>query len=849
MNLHFYFEDGQDLEITKHDIRNNSFVDFVSNENEVRIGTACSCELDVDIKNTNKEYSNYKFKNSKCIVHTNDNEKLGVFYVSEVTKTKTTISIKMEDQLKQTDETWLGMSFPCSIFEILTNVCYQCRLNLENTIEDFKNFNLIVKSSEGLEGVSCRTILKYVAEVLGTFCIVNVDGNLEFKWYDFNNIKNTIDYKQTNGFDINEIDTKRDGVLIKNDKNTIQVGDSSCSFIIENNPLLFSLSDNELYEIGMEIWNNTKQMEFTSGSYQLRTIPNEVRAGGVVRIIDEDGNERISIITQITIDNDNSCTIESFGDNDNIENSKSTSTVSSKKEIYTSEISYGRIKNNQHIKTKQGIFTICEKQVSNVSRFTQVNMELSILFKHTPNKFVYFSIYADKIRLKKEIPILCHEGINFFNFSEIVDTSNMISTLYSLKVRVEDGCEIDIEPGDAVMSLKIKGGRIVETQATDQYTHERVGTFRVGDLTFQKLKTGTIIDKLDENEDITLKILNVKYGPWDISKLQNGSVMASIFDDGTLFIKGDNVNEMKSLGSTWGNGNPWYKNRGEITRVLVSNCYNLGAFAFARDYAGTKFTSITIKNVQRIDEQACASITEWHDNAIDYSITFGSNEINTQYFGVGCFANSNLVVNNPQFDYMKMTTIEENEEVHIIPSGPIIEKNAFKGCTGIDGIVYISSLNSVESGAFQGCSNIDLVRIGTISPTIIENSDGTHTIKRTIDFKSTCFKDCSQLSYVMLPGSDGTFLIQQDIKTIEVWDEAFSGINDIIVTCPIDTISWANPYLKFIGNNAFKPNVYGNSRLSLGGSCTIKREDESYIINNLKSTYGFTEVYGYVLVD
>ena len=202
---------------------------------------------------------------------------------------------------------------------------------------------------------------------------------------------------------------------------------------------------------------------------------------------------------------------------------------------------------------------------------------------------------------------------------------------------------------------------------------------------------------------------------WDISQNGDGSVMATLSDDGTLTISGNG--EMKD----WRNSSDgaWYDNR-EIKNVIINNgVTSIGKSAFS--YC-SNLISITIPNsVTSIGGKAFVSCRSLTSITIPDSVT----SIGGDAFGC-CESLTSINVDSNNEKYMsdngvlytkdKKTLIQypskkEGTEYLILQGVESIGEFAFSDCTSLTNITIPNSVTSIGVDAFYKCTSLTNITI------------------------------------------------------------------------------------------------------------------------------------------
>ena len=274
---------------------------------------------------------------------------------------------------------------------------------------------------------------------------------------------------------------------------------------------------------------------------------------------------------------------------------------------------------------------------------------------------------------------------------------------------------------------------------------------------------------------------------WDISQNGDGSVMATLSDDGTLTISGNG--EMKFWNSNFFVA--WDSNRKNIKNVIINNgVTSIGNFAFSDC---TSLTNITIPNsVTSIGDYAFYGC----ENLINITIPNSVTSIGNFAFCM-CTSLTSINVDSNNEKYMsdngvlytkdKKTLIQypskkEKTEYIILQGTTSIENYAFHYCTNLTNITIPNSVTSIGDNAFYGCENLINITIPN-SVTSIGNDVFNGCISLTsinVDSNNEKYMSDNGVLYtkdkkilIKYPGKkEGTeYLILQGVESIE--DYAF----------------------------------------------------------------------------
>ena len=306
---------------------------------------------------------------------------------------------------------------------------------------------------------------------------------------------------------------------------------------------------------------------------------------------------------------------------------------------------------------------------------------------------------------------------------------------------------------------------------------------------------------------------------WDISQNGDGSVMATLSDDGTLTISGNG--KMKD----WRNSSDeaWDSNRKNIKNVIINNgVTSIGNFAFSDC---TSLTNITIPNsVTSIGDYAFYGC----ENLINITIPNSVTSIGNFAFCM-CTSLTSINVDSNNEKYMsdngvlytkdKKTLIQypskkEKTEYIILQGTTSIGNYAFHYCTNLTNITIPNSVTSIGDDAFYICTNLinitipnSVTSIGYRAFYLCKSLTNITIPDGVISIKNQTFYCCESLTRLIIPSS-----------VISIGDYAFHYCTNLTnITIPNSVTS--------IGNDVF------NGCISLT-SINVDSNNEKYMSDN-----------------
>ena len=166
--------------------------DGVSGTSKFEVGTAIINQLTIMVFNGADAFSDYDFTDAVLTVWVGmplDDRiewlKKGVFNATDPTTTPGVITLKALDNMSKFDQAYDGgIGFPSTLQSIVQYCCTQCGVLLVNG--EFPNFRYQINKNPFTDttNITYRAIIAYCALLAGCYARCNVDGRLEFKWFD-----------------------------------------------------------------------------------------------------------------------------------------------------------------------------------------------------------------------------------------------------------------------------------------------------------------------------------------------------------------------------------------------------------------------------------------------------------------------------------------------------------------------------------------------------------------------------------------------------------------------------------------------------------------------------------------
>lgn len=196
-------KDGTLLEIDNSQISQGAtkIDDGVTGSNKFTIGSAISNKLTLSLNNRYDAFSDYDFTDAVVTTWVGKQFssgiewlKKGVYNTDDPTATPAILSLECLDNMSKFDTIYDGgIGFPATLQAIVQYCCTQCGVLLVNG--EFPNYRYQISKNPFTDttNITYRAIIAYCALLAGCYARCNVDGRLEFKWYDTSAFDDIID--------------------------------------------------------------------------------------------------------------------------------------------------------------------------------------------------------------------------------------------------------------------------------------------------------------------------------------------------------------------------------------------------------------------------------------------------------------------------------------------------------------------------------------------------------------------------------------------------------------------------------------------------------------------------------
>ncbi len=213
--------DGTELTVTnEHIMQGGVLIDDAVSEDDsfTAVGSTIINSATLILYNNDEIYSDYDFTNATVIVYTALNIdgtptpepplKKGTFTIDNATYNNATITLTAFDNMEQFDRPYSlsELTYPTTLLQIVLNACSECGVTLANSSLNFPHNNYRVTTRPSEDVTTFRDVISYCAMIAGCFARCNVNGKLEFKWFDTETL-----YNDTRSYDGGTFDPWTEG--------------------------------------------------------------------------------------------------------------------------------------------------------------------------------------------------------------------------------------------------------------------------------------------------------------------------------------------------------------------------------------------------------------------------------------------------------------------------------------------------------------------------------------------------------------------------------------------------------------------------------------------------------------
>lgn len=295
----------------------------VNSQTNLTVGDTTAAEVDVEIRSPAKEITAGE-KLTYYQIEDDVENLIGIFYAEAPTvATKASIRFKAYDgkaKLAVDFSEWLNNhqeGFPMTVRSLGNAACEVAGLVLAADSFQFENLSIPAFYAQG---VTCRQVIGWIAQLNGSFVACNTAGEIFFDWYRETDIS------------IEKTDFSQDGLSKKtystdliqrvqfkqevNDVGVIYPADADGNvFSISQNGIAALLDSDTLRTIAQHLYNKLEAVTYTPLSVKLPKRTTKIKAGDIVSVTDGNGETVKTYVMKVYLDSSGT-QISSTGDQD-----------------------------------------------------------------------------------------------------------------------------------------------------------------------------------------------------------------------------------------------------------------------------------------------------------------------------------------------------------------------------------------------------------------------------------------------------------------------------------------------------------------------------------------------------
>ena len=302
--------DGVQKALTYDDLLSFKISGNGSSDENLSFGYVSACEISFSIDNLDGRWDDTSFKDvewtlkmGKNLSWTESEEvQIGIFKTQEALVSDGAVNIKATDNMQKFEVKFKGINYPCTLHDLVVQCCKQCNVVFKE--EAHPNMDLVLDGAYQLTQITCRKVISLAAEICGCFAIINSFGELEFRWFDTQNIAAEYNVDDTLEFKPGKDEIVAGGTSVIFDGRTHSYGSGSEKInLTEDNRLLMFLSDDQIHTILEQIFNKREAtLIYNEGSFSAVGEP-ALEIGDVILIRDKNGISYKLLVSNLILSN------------------------------------------------------------------------------------------------------------------------------------------------------------------------------------------------------------------------------------------------------------------------------------------------------------------------------------------------------------------------------------------------------------------------------------------------------------------------------------------------------------------------------------------------------------------
>lgn len=326
IRLDFTFVDGHQMSVNNSGVWQGGlrFEEAVSGDSEFQIGSAIINKLNITLNNISDQYSSYVFEGATVIAYiglelsngTTEMVRRGTYIVDSVTGQNASL-IKLEclDYMTKFDVPYSEVDtiYPATLGKIVRDICSECSVTLLTS--SFDGSSYVVRTRPSSDGLTCRQVLAYAAQIACAFARMDDRGRLEFRWFRVGeNIDPEHSFRSIYNIATSQYNVAITGVRVTEEFRETDTQKKQTE-LWGSEGYVLDISGNELIQSGAALTVAQMIGQKLVGVLSFKTVDAtitsdpSVEAGDTAVIIDEKGNSAFFPITRVIFETDNSMSV------------------------------------------------------------------------------------------------------------------------------------------------------------------------------------------------------------------------------------------------------------------------------------------------------------------------------------------------------------------------------------------------------------------------------------------------------------------------------------------------------------------------------------------------------------
>lgn len=211
---------------------------------------------------------------------------LGYFYVTDIERKNTAVSLKAFDGMILLDVDLSGVLTMGTPYELITSCCTKAGITLTTTSSAFNIFangNKVFTLPSDSKVQTCRDLIMWLCQLMGAFARMNRLGQLEIVPIKASTNVKVIDRQQRFSTDVSDFVVKVTKIAMKVGDTDYLQGTDGVTMTLEENPFLLTMNEAEINTVLTNILNQVGTVEYTPGNVNFIGDP-ALQAGDWVKL-------------------------------------------------------------------------------------------------------------------------------------------------------------------------------------------------------------------------------------------------------------------------------------------------------------------------------------------------------------------------------------------------------------------------------------------------------------------------------------------------------------------------------------------------------------------------------------